>query len=116
MDEIPVAPRNALNEFLRHRRNGLSVLVVAGLFLVLWLRSCIVADEILIEGRFSGPHQMLYLCQSSNHAFRLVYRSEAIGQKPQVEDLIVVPYVIVVVPLILISAFLILRRARERCG
>lgn len=103
-------------EFLRQRRNGVLVLIAAGLLMVGWLRSLIVSDQVFIEGHFGGRDQTLYFYRSSNNAIRLICRYESVGRKAQEQELAVIPYSVIVVPLTLLSVYLILWKPRPKQG
>ena len=97
-----------MHEFLYRRRNGIVILIIASVLMIGWLRSPFVSDQIRIEAIFEGPNQILYFYRSSNNAIRLICRFESVGRTAQEQELGAMPYFTIVVPLALLSAYLIL--------
>lgn len=100
-----------MNEFFSggRRTNGCALLVLACVFMVGWLRSFVLRDEILIQSEGDETH----LIRSHDQAIRYVYHVWSVNGPVRDEEVLVIPYAAIVPPLSLLSAWLLLRKPRN---
>ena len=101
-----------MGEFFKctRRTNGCVLLVIACVFMIGWLRSLVLKDEIIIEC-LDGDET--YLIRSHDQAIRYVFSVWSRNGGVREEVLLFVPYVAVVLPLTLLSAWLILGKTKS---
>ncbi|HEY4263122.1 MAG TPA: hypothetical protein VGM98_23370 [Schlesneria sp.] len=99
------------------RKAGCVALVVACFLFIAWTRSLIVSDAILGRSRWislDSEGKTYDLIVSRDGAVRNIYRTSQMGGGFRDEEVFAVSYAIVILPLTLLSAYLILWKPRKR--
>ena len=92
------------------RTYGSALLVVSSVLMIAWLRSRVISDEIILETHcYYRKSEETHLIRSHDNALRSVYRVWFSGGSVREEELWRIPYAVLVLPLTLLSAYLILR-------
>ncbi len=110
-----------MGDFYRggRRTHGGALFIISMALLIGWLRSGVVVDQFTLESQFSGPQQESYYLRSNDNAIRFIYHYGS-GRAIREEELIVVHYAIITLPLSLIAACLMIGKGRKnlqlRCG
>jgi hypothetical protein len=110
-----------MGDFYRggRRTYGSALFIISMVLLIGWLRSGVVVDQFDLESQFSGPLEESYFLRSNDNAIRFIFRSGYPGAIRE-EELIVVYYAVITLPLALIAACLMFWKARKnlqhRCG
>jgi hypothetical protein len=99
------------------RKAGCFTLALACFFLIAWTRSLIVSDAILGRSRWislDSEGKTYDLIMSRDGAVRIIYRiNHTLGGFLD-EEVLAVPYAMVILPLTLLSAYLILLKPSRR--
>ena len=91
--------------------DGCVLLVIACVFMIGWLRSLVLKEEFTLA--LDGGGDEAYLIRSHDQAIRYVFRVWSRIGGVREEVLLSVPYVALVLPLTLFSAWLILGKSRK---
>jgi hypothetical protein len=103
--------RAPVREFFKDRRrmDGCTLLLLACVFMSGWVRSLVLKDEFVIGGE--GP-DATSLVRSQDQAIRFVYRVWSRTTGVHEEEMYYVPHVAIVLPLTLVSGYLLLIKPR----
>lgn len=98
--------------YLKSRKEGCSLLALACLLLIGWMRSLLVTDEYVTFGQFEGTRSKIAFYRSSESSIRYIWRLASKGDIRE-KQAWSVHYAMLTIPVTLAAGYLILWPLRK---